>query len=43
MMWNYDRLIKNASDAMDRAENIEFKHLWQKILLQLLKKSKKVN
>lgn len=43
MSWDYNRLIDNASRCMDRAENIEFKHLWQKILLQLLKNSKKIN
>lgn len=42
-MWNYEKLIRNATQCMDRAENIEFKHLWQKILLQLLKNSKKLN
>jgi hypothetical protein len=42
-MWNYDRLIKNASSCMDRAENIKFKQFWQKVLVQLLKKSKKLN
>ena len=42
-MWNYDRLIKNANDAMDRAEDIEFKQFWQKVLVHLLKKSKKLN
>lgn len=42
-MWNYNRLIKNATVAMERAENIEFKHLWQSIIIKLLKKSKKIN
>ena len=40
-MWDYNRLIKNANRAMDRAENFEFKHLWQKILLKLLKNQTK--